>query len=310
MTHWTVVSRPGPVEAAILEELAPALRVRRHIGAGVTLRYLDSGPGPAPPVVFLHGRGHGAAAWWPLLGPLASRRRVVAFDLPGFAHSAARPWAGGDARDGLRFFVDPIAAALRELSIERPVLVGHSLGGLVALATTLEATRHGIAPSGLVLVDAMGLAPALATRARLYFRAGPERLARLGGPLRRLGAAATGTRASRNEALRHELLAVRGGRDDASAAFDAMCPMTGPIFHLKGELARVDVPTAIVWGRHDEAFPVEVAVEAARLVPRAELHLLDAGHAPHVERPGEVLRIVTAFVDRLANGSSAGMVRP
>ena len=86
--------------------------------------------------------------------------------------------------------------------------------------------------------------------------------------------------------------------------------IAGPIFHLRGELARVTIPTAIVWGRHDEAFPVDVAIEAARLVPRAELHLLEAGHSPHVERPEEVRRIVTAFVDRLAPRSAAGMVRP
>src|SRR5690606_14109580 len=116
MTHWTVVSRPGPTEAAILDALAPDIRVRRHIGAGVTLRYLEGGGG-GPPVVLLHGRGHGATIWWRYLAPLAARRRVVAFDLPGFGHSAARPWKGHTAADGLHFFVEPIAAALRDLAI-------------------------------------------------------------------------------------------------------------------------------------------------------------------------------------------------
>lgn len=300
MTHWTVVSRPGPVESAILHELAPTIAVRRHIGAGVTLRYLEGGSGSRP-VVFLHGRGHGAATWWPFLGPLAARRRVVAFDLPGFGHSAARPWSGGDARAGLRFFVDPIVAAIRELDMARPVLVGHSLGGLVALAIALEATPSDDAmPTAMVLVDAMGLAPVVRPRARLYFRAGPERLARWQNPIRRLAEAALGIDVDRAQALRRELLEVRGGRPDAAAAFEAMCPVVGRPIALDGDLERIDVPSLLIWGRRDEAFPPGVAEAAVRRLGNAELRVIDAGHAPHVERPGDVLAAIEAFLSRLA----------
>src|SRR5688572_29684727 len=133
MTYWTVVSRPGPVESRVLAQLAPAFRVRRHIGEGVTLRVLEGGLGPAAapgdtgesafPVVLLHGRGHAETTWSRFLAPLAATRRTVALDLPGFGHSAARRWSGGDAQDGLRFFVDPVEATLCDLDLQGAVII-------------------------------------------------------------------------------------------------------------------------------------------------------------------------------------------
>jgi pimeloyl-ACP methyl ester carboxylesterase len=248
-------------------------------------------------VVLLHGRGHAATTWWPLLGPLAERRRTVAFDLPGFGHSAARPWTGGGPRDALRFFTAPLAAVLRDLDLQGSILVGHSLGGLVAL----EIALGGLAcPRALVLLDAMGLAPSVHPRARLYYRADPERLARWRGPIARAVEAARGGAVSRAEALRRELLEVRGGRPDAARAFEAMVPLLGAPFHLGADLGRVTVPTLLLWGARDEAFPPSVAEAAVRALPRGELRILDAGHSPHVERPHEVLAAVDDFVARLS----------
>lgn len=308
MTDWTVVSRPGPVEARILSDLAPAVRARHHIGDGVTLRILEGGPAPpegasgttAPsrPIVLLHGRGHAATTWWHHLPTLAAQRRAVALDLPGFGHSGARPWTGGGAEAGLAFFVEPVEAALGELGLDRPVLVGHSLGGLVALAIAL---RGRVAPAALVLIDAMGLARTVRARARLYYRADPERLARWQRPLRAAANALRGAPPSVPEALRRELLEVRGGRRDAARAFGAMCPLVGDVFHLEeAALARIAAPALLVWGARDEAFPLEVAERAAQVMPDATLHVVDGGHSPHVERPAEVLAAIEEFLVRLA----------
>lgn len=307
MTYWTVVSRPGPVEARILSDLAPAIRVRRHIADGVTLRILEGSPArdastgascDPRPIVFLHGRGHAATTWSRFLPPLAAQRRTVAIDLPGFGHSAARPWTGGGPDAGLAFFVDPVDAALRDLEIDRPVLVGHSLGGLVALAIALRGRAD---PAALVLIDAMGLARAVHARARLYYRADPERLARWQRPLRLAAEALGGAPPSLPEALRRELLEVRGGRRDGARAFEAMCPLVGNAFHLdEAALARVAAPALLVWGARDEAFPLEVAERAARVMPDAVLHVVDGGHSPHLERPAEVLATIQEFLVRLA----------
>jgi pimeloyl-ACP methyl ester carboxylesterase len=151
-----------------------------------------------------------------------------------------------------------------------------------------------------VLIDAMGLAPIVRPKARLYFHAGPERIARWRNPVRRVVEAAVGAQVPRAEALRRELFEVRGGRPDATGAFAAMCPLVGRALTLDGELGRIGAPALVVWGARDEAFPVAVGAEAARRLPRAELRVIDAGHSPHVERPAEVLAAIEAFLERLA----------
>jgi pimeloyl-ACP methyl ester carboxylesterase len=273
---FTVVSRPGPVERRILDGLGPTIASHRRVGAGVSLRTLEGGEGPT--VVFLHGRGHAASIWAPLLARFAARHRVVAVDLPGFGHSGAPPFDASTPSDGLRFFVEPIEDLLVATCPAPVTLVGHSLGGFVALALALGGR---VSVRALALVDAMGLGPELPTKSRLYLRSGPERIARLRSMLA-VGAAA----GSDLEALRTELLTVRGGRPRASRAFDAMVPLSGAVHHVGPRLGEVRAPTLLLWGARDEAFPLRVAEEAARTLPRAELVTVDAAHSPHVESPG------------------------
>ncbi len=282
---FTVVSRPGPVERAILDRLAPSVEVHRRVGAGVSLRTLEGGSGST--IVFVHGRGHAATIWAPLLARFVEDHRVVAIDLPGFGHSGAPPCDVDGAEEGLRYFVTPLEAWLASLAT--PVtIVGHSLGGLVALALALGGR---VPVRALALVDAMGLGGTVSAASRLYLRANPERLARLRGALPR----STRSR-SELEGLRLELLGVRGGRPRASRAFDAMVPLVGPAFHLGARLSEIDVPTLLLWGEHDEAFPLSVAESAVSRFSRGQLVTLDAAHSPHVTDPHAVGDALAAWL--------------
>lgn len=157
------VSRPlagaGWVAAAALA--VTALLVRRSAKAaerehppagqfvevdGVRLHYREQGSGP--PVVLLHGVGllseDFAASG--VLDALATRHRVIAFDRPGFGFSERprrRAWTANAQADLLK-------AAFAALDIQRPVVVGHSWGTLVAVALAL---RHPDDVRGLVLLS-------------------------------------------------------------------------------------------------------------------------------------------------------------
>jgi pimeloyl-ACP methyl ester carboxylesterase len=66
--------------------------------------------------------------------------------------------------------------------------------------------------------------------------------------------------------------------------------------HLPKWLHRIDVPVAIVWGAQDRVLPVAIAHELKRLLPQAELHILErCGHLPQVEKMGEFCDIVFRF---------------
>jgi pimeloyl-ACP methyl ester carboxylesterase len=113
---------------------------------GVRLHYLEQGEGP--PVVLLHGNVVTAEdfAYSGLLDLAAERHRVIAFDRPGMGYSD-RPngklWTPGAQADLLR-------RAFDRLAVERPVVVGHSLGAMVAAALALD---HPEAVRGLVLLS-------------------------------------------------------------------------------------------------------------------------------------------------------------
>jgi pimeloyl-ACP methyl ester carboxylesterase len=287
----TIPSSPGPVEASILADLSPTFRVRPVERDGATLRVLEGGEGP--PLVLVHGRGNAATSWYPLLPELARTRRVLAVDLPGFGGSSGHRFAGGGVEAARGFFVDPIEAWLAAEGIAAPAVIGHSLGGLAAIELAL---RRRVAPSSLVLIGAMGLGPASTLVSRLFFHAGPERLARALGPA--LFTRAVPSPDARQGALGYELYAVPGGRPDASAAFDALLPLTGPAPHRRARLGEIEAPSLVLWGDHDEVFPAPVAIAASAALPRGELRIEPLGHSPHLEDPARVLPILTAFLAR------------
>lgn len=295
---------PGPVETHILRQLAPWVQARSHwLPGGGTLRVLEGGEGP--PVVLLHGRGHAAPMWFSYLSVLAVGRRVLAVDLPGFGQSSPDEGPLRTAEDGVRFFTEPVEELLRALEPGPVAVVGHSLGGLVAVELAL---RGKVPVERLVLIDAMGLGPEMTPLARAFFRAGPERLARTLGAKRfhRLLPPPETPLGRRLGALGYELLAVPGGRLRAERAFNTLVPWVGGVFHRREQLASVKPPVLLVWGEKEDTLPVSLAVEAARHLPTARLLRVVAGHSPHLERPEVVLPALKAFLEDAPHSSPEG----
>jgi pimeloyl-ACP methyl ester carboxylesterase len=300
----------GPVESAILDELARdapgSLRADHWIwlaGSGARLRVLRGGAGDpvGDPVVLLHGRGHAASVWFPCWPGLAARHRLLAIDLPGFGASEGGAAAGAGAAGALAFFVDPIEAFLAaEVAAGQGgaglALVGHSLGALLALELAL---RGRLPVRRLVLIDGMGLGPEMTLASRWFFRLHPERLARA------LGARVFGWMnpapptplGRRVAALEYELLTgPRPARALAARAFDAFCPLRGPVFHRRDRLGQLDQPVLLLWGERDAALPPANATGAQPSLRRGRYLALARGHSPHLEAPEEALAPVLDFL--------------
>lgn len=118
-------------------------------GASVGYREAQALPGDALPLVLLHGIGSGAASWIQQLEVLGNTRRVVAWDAPGYGASTPVAPASPVAADYARV----LAGWLGALGIERCVLVGHSLGAIMAGAF---AAAHPQRVAGLLLVSPAG----------------------------------------------------------------------------------------------------------------------------------------------------------
>ena len=244
----------------------------------VRLRVLSDGAGPA--LVFFHGPW--GVTWDPFLAELAKGFTVYAPEHPGTA-----PGTNDDIYqlDGLWDLVLCYDELLSALKLEEAALVGHSFGGMVACELAAHAPRRA---RRLTLIDPIGLwrdaEPVVnwmtVNPAELpgYVFRDPrgEAAARLFGPTEPPDDAA---------AARLRLTWAMG----ATGKFIWPIPDKG----LKKRIHRVSTPTLLVWGKEDRLVPPVYADEFARRIPGARVQTVEgAGHAPHLEQPERVARIV------------------
>jgi pimeloyl-ACP methyl ester carboxylesterase len=281
-------------------------RGRFLAAGGVRLHYLEAGRGgEEPPVVLLHGNGVTAEDWVAsgVFGRLAARRRVVAFDRPGYGYSERprdRLWTAEEQ-------AEVFAEAFSRLGLERPVVAGHSWGALVAVALGLD---HPGAAAGLVLVsgyhfptaraDVLAFTPPAVPVLGdvLRYTVGPV-AGRLMAPglIRRVFAPAPVPPAFR--AAMPVPILVRPWQIKASAEDSAtMQPRVARAAPRYAELRRL--PVAILAGAGDRI--VDVGRHSLRLhreLPGSDLRIVPGlGHMMHHGAPGLVADAVEAVCAR------------
>ena len=263
---------------------------RRLELAGVSTAVLEGGDGP--PLVLLHGPAGNATHWMRAIPGLVAAHRVIAPDLPG--HGASAVVAGGDL--DARRALDWLDALIERTCSSPPALVGYALGG--ALAARFAAGR-GDRLSRLVLVDALGLTA---------FAPAPEFAGAIGAFL------AQPDQRTHDGLWRHcahDLDRLRRRMGDDWAPFEAynidrartpsvaaavhglLTDVGGPAIPPE-DLARIAVPTTLVWGRHDAATPLPVAQAAAARHGWALRVIEDCADDPPLEQPEAFVRTLRA----------------
>ena len=263
-------------------------------------------PGPGVPTyVLLHGFGASSFSWRTWAPTLAERGHVVLVDLKGFGR-AARPDDGRYAPEDQANLVERL---VRERDLHRVCLVGHSLGGGVALMTALR--FHDTEPGR---VQALVVVAGAAYRQKLPPFVALARWPRLGNLVVRL----VGTRRLVRWVLRSVVHDRRGvhpaqvegyaeplDSDDALRCVWAAARSIVPS-DLETWTARyptLDVPTLVLWGALDRVVPLWVGRRLADELPDARLVVLDAcGHIPAEERPEASLDALLTFLDEVEGG--------
>ena len=123
---------------ALLERRFAQTIVALPSGAQVAVRAAGAEQAGAPAIVLLHGIGSGAASWLDVAMELCARNRVLAWDAPGYGASTPLTMAAPSAAD----YAHRLLEVLDALQIDRCVLVGHSLGALMACAFAAGAGRR------------------------------------------------------------------------------------------------------------------------------------------------------------------------
>jgi len=280
----------------------PADHTHRDVKVqGVRLRVAESGDGPV--VVLLHGLFMDHRTWDRVAKELSREFRVVAPDLPGFGDSE-KPSPNKFSYD-IDSFAEVIADLYAGLELGRAAVVGHALGGAVAIAL---AARHPELVSKLVLVDSMAFEAELDLRRRIAL------LPIVGGfVFKQLWSRGTfrglfkDTVLSGRDAVPLEKIdryydAFNGPASRGSAL--ATLRATHDTRAVIAQTARIAAPTLVVWGRHDRSFPPKLGRRLAHQIRGAGFELLDAGHAPHEEIPDQFASILLQFLrDERASGA-------
>jgi pimeloyl-ACP methyl ester carboxylesterase len=262
----------------------------RFVAAG-RVRLFVHELGEGAPLLLVHGYGVSHLEFRHVLGALAEGGRVLAPDLPGHGESEAP----ADYSYDYPAIADTVADLLDGLHLGRVAVLGHSMGGGVALQL---AVRHAARVERLLLSDAACYPVRLPLEGRLPLLpvVGPLLFRHVYGlrDLRRYFRKRVYRDAA---ALDEELLAyywdrVNERRDAAYAGLRMVAAADG----LADLPARVRCPTLVLWGEHDRIFPVEHAERLAREIPGARLEILrDCGHAPQEERPDRFVSNVREF---------------
>ncbi|MGH7710072.1 MAG: alpha/beta fold hydrolase, partial [Gemmatimonadaceae bacterium] len=280
-----IVSRGGPKNARDRLLAAIPLHERRMELAGISTAVLEGGYGP--PIVLLHGPGEFAAVWMRVIPSLVATHHVVVPDLPGHGESGA-----GEAPIDVARITQWLSDLIQGTCASPPVVVGHCLGGAIALRFAIQNPDR---LRGLVLVDSYGLAPFRPTAkfafALIRFMMRPN--------------ARTQERVFRGcfadyDGLRSEV----GAPWDALAEYAldrAVTPQNRTVMRNlmpklampaipHADLARISVPTTLLWGRHDLQVRLRIA-ETASARYGWPLHVIEnARDDPAFEEPDAFLR--------------------
>jgi pimeloyl-ACP methyl ester carboxylesterase len=252
---------------------------------GMRIAYARAGSGPV--VVMLHGAPSDRRTWQWMLPDLSRDHTVIAWDAPGFGEST-------DIDDSWRAprFADALAAFAAALGLERPHLVGHSFGTMVALSLF---RRHPALPGSLVLVGGYagwaGSLPRDEVVRRLEMFVGMADLGDAFDPKSFPGLFTDLIPADRDAAL------VTMMRENIRPATIRAAGHIGAETDLRPVLPTIDVPTLVLHGGADARSPLASAEALHAAIPRSQLVVLPKlGHACMVEDPQACAAEIRRFV--------------
>ncbi len=230
-----------------------------------------------PALVLIHGAG-GHHLYWPPQIRRLHQERVFAVDLPGHGKSA------GVGHHTIEDYAAEIIQFVEALKLSRAVLIGHSMGGAIALQAALAAPQHVLALGLLGSAARLPVSPEL-----LHMAADPSRAEDTVQMV--IGHSfAQGTSERLKELAAQRMLEARPsvlyGDFLACDAFDATAQA--------GEVA---VPTLILFGREDHMVPVGAGRALAQRMQQAHIEVVqDAGHMVMLEQPERVAGLLSEFL--------------
>ncbi len=265
----------SPLQTTVLDGLKIAYRMQQ-----------PERPGAAE-VLMIHGWASSGRMWQVMMDGLSPRYRCWALDLPGFGDSD-KPENGWYS---IRQYIELVAAFCETMNITRPHVIGHSMGGMIALGLAAE---HPMPLGRVVAINPVvsGRTYIVQLLSKRPFGAVFLTLGRWAWPL------TTSSWLTPWLVRQHDVPMRRIREDWAKTSPHAAVASAGAInrHDLTGKLPGVTVPTLIVIGSRDLTAPNAEGRLAGRLIPGARLEVLPSGHLPTDDLPDEIFRLTSDFL--------------
>lgn len=276
----------------LAERQLAGLSVRTATVDGLTLHYYEGGPADGDTLVMIHGFGANRDNWLRMARHFTERYRVIALDLPGFGESS-KPDASYDVASQ----TERLHAFVTALNIEKPHLIGNSMGGHIA---ALYAARYPDQVSSIALLDNAGItSPRMSEMFQMIERGQPN-------PLVVRKAEDFGTLMDfvfvnppplPDSLKRHFAAQSMANQAHYDMIFTQLREQYVP---LEPELPKIQVPVLVLWGDQDRVLDVSsIEVMKPLLQKPTVVVMKDCGHAPMIERPEETAQHYQAFLDSL-----------
>ena len=246
---------------------------------GQMLHYTQSGNGMRP-VIVMHGWGCKSSTVAVLAKAASSDSTTVYnIDLPGSGKSPepANVW-------GIYEYTACIETFARKLKLVRPILIGHSFGGRIAIVFGSRNDTERI-----ILVDAAGIKPK--RKLKYYIKVYSFKTAKKILPL-------LAGRKKANEIIEH--WRNKGGSSDYASASPKMRAILSRVVNqdLTHLLSSIKAPTLLIWGERDTATPLADAKKMEKLIPDAGLvSYPEAGHYSFLDRPTQTSAVIASFLN-------------
>jgi pimeloyl-ACP methyl ester carboxylesterase len=265
---------------------------------GERLAYYDEGQGEA--ILLVHGMAGSSHTWREILPRLAKNYRVIAPDLLGHGQSAKprTDYSLGAFAVGLRDLLD-------ELGVDSATVVGHSLGGGIAMQFLYQ---HPDYCRRLILISSGGLGQDVGWILRLLSAPGAELVMPVIAPKFVLRAgdsvkswlSSMGLRSPRGAEIwsSYSSFSDAQTRESFLRTLRSVVDYRGQSVSALNRLQlKADLPTLAIWGSDDTIIPVDHAYAALEARPDCRLEVLpDVGHFAHVEAPTQVVDLIDDFI--------------
>lgn len=250
---------------------------------GQKIHYLEAGSGPN--LILLHGLGGSSQVWNFNIGPLAEKYHVFVPDQIGFGKSD-KPLVNYRVRT----YVDFLDQFCKQLNIERPILVGNSMGGWISAIYT---ATYPDRVARLVLVDAAGYAPPKDFDTRAFYGLNPTTRAEM----KILVAKVFYNKAFQSDAAIDQSMMARLGAGDGYTIKSIIESIIRGEDLLDDFAKTIKTPTLLIWGRQDGLVPLSDGERLHKDISGSTMVVIDeCGHIPNLEKPGEFNAAVLKFL--------------